>query len=249
MALYFSYNRVPVWKGKREVPDTPTEPPPLEKWKIKEEEPARPTRFEWGDPDDLDPFLNPSLTNHTLMEKQKEKHVAPSPPPPAPPARKAEDIFDSVKSQQQQPQPSTSAGLKRPQPEPEVDQASCADSAPPAPKNLKLEAQEAAAHDTSSEDVEMPHVDQEEIITVPEPEIPAVVAEETSGESTTEPETIVRDEGEPEADAAPETPVPEPTPESVLPETPKAANKKPTSILKPALKSPDTKSPHKVYIF
>lgn len=92
---------MPIWKERKYTPTTPDPPPQLEKWQIKEEEPARPTRFEWGDPDDLDPFLSSSTlnTNHALMEKQKEKHSA----------RKAEDIFDTVKSQTQ----TQSGGVKR----------------------------------------------------------------------------------------------------------------------------------------
>lgn len=85
---------MPIWK-ERKPPATPEHPPPLEKWQIKEEEPARPTRFEWGDPDDFDPFMPPSMSNHSIMEKPKELK------PVVPTSRKAEDIFDSVKNQSQ----------------------------------------------------------------------------------------------------------------------------------------------------
>lgn len=53
---------------------------------------ARPTRFEWGDPDDDPLSMAPgSVISHTLMEKQK---CASS-------LRKVEDIFDAVKTHTQ----------------------------------------------------------------------------------------------------------------------------------------------------
>lgn len=52
------------------------------------DEPARPTRFEWGDPEDDPLSLTPGpVISHTLMEKQKANNI-----------RKVEDIFDAVKS-------------------------------------------------------------------------------------------------------------------------------------------------------
>ncbi len=90
--------RLPIWKERKFTPVTPDPPHQLEKWQIKEEEVARPTRFEWGDPDEPDPFMSSTLTNHALMEKQKERHSG----------RKAEDIFDTVKNQSQ-----VQSGVKR----------------------------------------------------------------------------------------------------------------------------------------
>lgn len=89
---------MPIWKERKFTPVTPDPPPQLENWQIKAEEPARPTRFEWGDPDEMDPFMSSTLTNHALMEKQKERHSA----------RKVEDIFDTVKNQSQ-----VQSGVKR----------------------------------------------------------------------------------------------------------------------------------------
>jgi len=64
------------------------------RWPPKEE-PARPTRFEWGDPED-DFLTNCATTSsspvvsHTLMDKQKVTSSS---------SRKVEDIFDAVKNQ------------------------------------------------------------------------------------------------------------------------------------------------------
>jgi hypothetical protein len=59
------------------------------RWPLKDE-PARPTRFEWGDPDDDPLSLNTGpVVSHSLMEKQKASGTI----------RKAEDIFDAVKTQ------------------------------------------------------------------------------------------------------------------------------------------------------
>ncbi|ODN03729.1 hypothetical protein Ocin01_02936 [Orchesella cincta] len=130
--------KLPIWK-ERKFTTVNQDPPQLEKWQIKEEEPARPTRFEWGDPDEPDPFLSSTLTNHALMEKQKEKHSS----------RKAEDIFDSVKSQTQSQQ-----GIKRPQPGSSSTASPSAD--PPAAKIPKLDvvtavSSEVIIPDTSSD--------------------------------------------------------------------------------------------------
>ena len=61
------------------------------RWPPKDE-PPRPTRFEWPDPEETneDPYLTPA--NHALMEKQKAAASG---------IRKAEDIFDAVKNQTQ----------------------------------------------------------------------------------------------------------------------------------------------------
>lgn len=63
------------------------------RWPIRDE-PARPTRFEWGDPDDDPLSLNTgTVVSHTLMEKQKASGSGSSC------VRKIEDIFDAVKTQ------------------------------------------------------------------------------------------------------------------------------------------------------
>ncbi|CAL8086621.1 unnamed protein product [Orchesella dallaii] len=116
--------KLPIWK-ERKYTAVNQDPPPLEKWQIKEEEVARPTRFEWGDPDEPDPFLSSTLTNHALMEKQKEKHST----------RKAEDIFDSVKSQTQ-----SQSGVKRPQSQSASSPIASPSAEPPAAKIPKLDA-------------------------------------------------------------------------------------------------------------
>lgn len=66
------------------------------RWAVKDE-PPRPTRFEWGDPDE-DPFsISPAqVFNSNLLEKPK---ATPSPTPTPAGMRKIEDIFDAVKSQ------------------------------------------------------------------------------------------------------------------------------------------------------
>ncbi|XP_021948389.1 centrosome-associated zinc finger protein CP190 isoform X2 [Folsomia candida] len=78
--------KLPIWKERKYPGDNMMV---ADKWHGKDE-PARPTRFEWGDPDDDPLSLAPaSVISHTLMEKQKSANST----------RKVEDIFDAVKTQ------------------------------------------------------------------------------------------------------------------------------------------------------
>lgn len=212
------------WKD-RKYTSTVQEPPKLEKWQIKEEEPARPTRFEWGDPDEFDPFFGTtSLTNHALMEKQKEKHSSVSAvTTPTPATRKAEDIFDSVKSQQQ----TESVAAKRPRPSEEESPSSSNASAEPPSKILKIEAQTSPIK--TLENVES--ADNEAI-------------EDVSTDAFTETE-IMAESGSLDS-LNEEIILPNSVPTLTLNEN-KIAEKKPVPILKPAIKSPAAaKTPQKV---